>query len=297
MKIIIGIAVAFITNISLAQTFEEKIVKEFSFEKKSPANTVVVTNISGDVKVSGYDGEKVMLEVTKKIKAKTPERLELGKKEIQLGTKDLADTLIFFMEGGCNEFGRLNKRERRSSGIAWGYNWSHNGRHNDCDEHYEYSLDFVLKVPRSVNVILSTVNDGDVSVENLNGALHVENVNGAIKLTNIRREAWASTINGDVDVEYSSNPEKSCRFYTLNGDINAWFQKGLTADMSFESFNGDLYTNVAQLESLPVVVEKEEHDNGMKYKVNGNRFRIGKGGILLDFETFNGDVYLKEKTN
>lgn len=293
----IFIAILAAVSTGLAQTFEEKIVKEYSFEKKIAGNTVVVANINGDVKVSGYDGDKVMLEVTKKVRAKTQERLEEGKKEVQLGFVDRSDTLIFYAGSGCNDFGKLSKKERRSSGIAWGYHWDCNGRDRDCDKRYDYTLDFTLKVPASVSVILSTVNDGDVTVENLNGALHVENVNGAIKLTNVRREAWASTINGDVDVEYAANPQKPCRFYTLNGDINAWFQKGLTADMSFESFNGDLYTNVTQLESLPVVVEKEEHDNGMKYKVNGNRFRIGKGGILLDFETFNGDVYLKEKTN
>jgi hypothetical protein len=43
--------------------------------------------------------------------------------------------------------------------------------------------------------------------------------------------------------------------------------------------------------------EKEERENGTKYKVNGNRFKIGNGGVPLEFETFNGDVYLKERTN
>lgn len=295
IRIILAILVSI--NISLAQTFEEKIVKEYSFEKKTTGNTVVVANINGDVKVSGYAGDKVMLEVTKKVRAKTQDRLEEGKREMQLGFVDRADTLIFYAAGECNDFGKLSKKERRQSGIDWGYHWDCNGRGNDCNKRYDYTLDFTLKVPASINVVLSTVNEGNVTVDNLNGALHVENINGAIKLSNIRREAYASTINGDVDVEYSANPEKPCRFYTLNGDINAWFQKGLTADMSFESFNGDLYTNVAQLESLPVIVVKEQHDDGMKYKVNGNRFRIGKGGTLLDFETFNGDVYLKERTN
>lgn len=286
-------------NIGLAQSFEEKIVKEYTFEKKGDYNAVIVANINGDVRVTGYNGDKVVLEVTKKIRAKTAERLEQGKKEIQLGVMDRADTLIFYTEGSCNQFGLISKRERGgTNGTRWGYDWSDcNRKGRNCDTPYDYTLDFTLKIPSTVNVILSTINDGDVSVADLSGALHVNNINGAIKLSNIRREAYASTINGDVDIEYAANPNKPCRFYTLNGDINAWFQKGLAADMSFESFNGDLYSNVAQLESLPVTLEKEQHDNGTRYKVNGNRYRIGKGGILLDFETFNGDVYLKEKVN
>ena len=105
------------------------------------------------------------------------------------------------------------------------------------------------------------------------------------------------TINGDVDITYTKNPVQPCKFYTLNGDINAWFQKGLAAELSFESFNGNFFTNVQKLESMPVEVEKKQTDNGMKYKVNGNRFKVGTGGVRLDFETFNGNVYLKETTN
>ncbi|HEY5919327.1 MAG TPA: hypothetical protein VIU13_18035, partial [Chryseolinea sp.] len=108
----------------------------------------------------------------------------------------------------------------------------------------------------------------------------------------------ASTINGDVDVEYVTNPTKDCRFYSLNGDINAWFQRGLAANMSFESFNGSFYTNIEKLENMPAQVEKKDSEKGIKYKINGNRYKIGSGGnTFLDFETFNGDVYLKEKTN
>jgi len=279
---------------AFAQTFTEKITREFSFEKKSIDNAIMVANINGDVKVIGYEGEKVVVEVTRTIRAKTEERLEKGKSEIRLGVIDRADTIILYTEGLCQRFGKNTKNNgdwgRRS---GWGYQW--NNRDQDCKELFDYSFDYVIKVPMTVNVMVSTVNDGDLEVENLRGGIMANNVNGSIKLSNISREASASTINGDVDVTYSKNPDKPCRFYTLNGDINAWFQKGLSVDMTFESFNGELYTNVPQLESLPVMVEKKETEKGTKFKVNGNRFKVGKGGVLLDFETFNGNVYVKEK--
>jgi hypothetical protein len=81
----------------------------------------------------------------------------------------------------------------------------------------------------------------------------------------------------------------------LNGDINALFVKGLAANMSFKSFNGSLYTNVPKLEGLPAVLERKESNDGLKLKVSSNRFKIGSGGALQDFETFNGDVIVKEK--
>src|SRR5690606_1033594 len=102
-------------------------------------------------------------------------------------------------------------------------------------------------------------------------------------------------VNGDVDLDYSKNPTTECRYYTLNGNINAFFVKGLAANVAFESFNGDFYTNVAELESLPAELQKQSSGKGVKYKLGGSRFKVGKGGPLLDFETFNGNVFLKEK--
>lgn len=286
----------FVSFIGRAQSFTETITKTLSFEKKDAGNAVVIANINGHVTVTGYEGDQVIIEVKRTINAKTQERLETGKKELQLGTMDRADTLLFFIEGGCNHFEKKslsNKNRKGHNGGLWnyyGYEWSG----ERCDTPYDYKLDFTVKVPAQVNVLISTINNGNIIVSNVKGAVTANNVNGSITLTDLAREAWASTVNGDVDITYTKNPEKACRFYSLNGDINAHFQKGLAANLNFESFNGDLFTNVNQLEKLAVVVNKEGKGTMIKYKVNGNRFKIGNGGALLDFETFNGDVYIKE---
>ena len=282
------------------QTHNEKISKEFSFEKRTTSNAVMVANINGSIKVEGYSGDKVILEVSKSIHAKTDERLQKGKQQIQLGVIDLADTLIFFVEGTESKFGRLTNGKRNASWTPgrYGYNSCCNG---DCDNgcecrlDFEYKMDFVLRVPAGVSLAISTINEGNIDIAHVNGGVKANNINGSIKLTDLVSEANASTINGDVDIEYASNPKKDCRFYTLNGDINALFQKGLAASMSFESFNGEFFTNIDKLEPLPVEVEKKQDGKGMKFKVNDSRYKVGSGGAFLDFETFNGDVYLKEK--
>jgi DUF4097 and DUF4098 domain-containing protein YvlB len=172
---------------------------------------------------------------------------------------------------------------------VYGYLWSE----NQCETLYDYRLDFTVKVPAQVNVLVSTVNNGNVTVAGVSGAVTANNVNGSIQLSDLAQETQASTVNGNVDLVFLKNPGKACRFYSLNGTINAQFQKGLAADMSFNSFNGNLFTNL-DLEKLPAVVNKEERGDMMKYKVKENRFRTGSGGALLDFETFNGNVYIKE---
>ncbi|MEQ1586930.1 MAG: hypothetical protein ABL895_13670 [Cyclobacteriaceae bacterium] len=295
MKTIILLITVFIQHLVVAQSFTDKTTKELSFEKKGTDNALIIANINGHVTVTGYDGDKILLEVTRTINAKTSERLEKGKAQIRLGIIDRADTIILYTEGLCSRFGKTSKKNGDwTHRNGWGYNWSERDN-DDCKELCDYSFDYVVKVPRSINLLVSTVNEGDVKIENLSGSIVANNVNGSIALSGISREATANTINGDVDITYIKNPQKPCRFYTLNGNINAWFQKGLAADLSFESFNGELFTNVDHLESLPVVVEKKETQKGIKYKVNGNRFKIGDGGVVLDFETFNGNVYLKEK--
>jgi DUF4097 and DUF4098 domain-containing protein YvlB len=281
-----------------AQTHTEKITKEFAFEKTSPDNALLIANINGDVKVVGYEGTKIQVEITKTIRAKTQARLEEGKQAIQLGSINDVDSLILYVDGTCSTFSKYDGKKFRNGNRwmrNWGYSWNDCGK--NCDENFDYTMDFVVKVPAGINVMVSTINDGEITVENVKGIVYANNINGGVTLKNLMREAEASTINGDVDIEYAKNPLKDCRFYSLNGDINAYFQKGLAANFSFESFNGEFYTDIEPLESLPVQVEQTKNGEGVKYKVNGNRYKIRTGGPLLDFETFNGNVYLKEKIN
>lgn len=296
MKTILLLLGLIITNFVVAQQFTETITKEYTLEKRSADNTVMVANINGDVKVTGYAGENIILEIKRSITAKTEARLEKGKQELKYGLIDKADTLIFYVAEGCNSFGQ--RKGNQKNGITfkngWGYEW--NCLNDNCRKEYDYRMDFTLKVPAGIHVMVSTINDGDLVVENVKGSVYARNINGSVKLVNLVREADAKSINGDLDVEYASNPSKDCSFYTLNGDINAIFPKGLTARMNFESFNGEFYTNVQSIEALPVNVVTIPQGAGIKYKVNGNRYQLGKGsGPYLDFETFNGNVYLKEK--
>jgi DUF4097 and DUF4098 domain-containing protein YvlB len=281
-----------------AQSFTEKITKELTFEKKGTNNALMVMNINGDIKVEGYEGDKILVEVEKIVNGKTQARLEKGKAEIQLGVLDRADTILLYVQGVCNEFGKLNRKNHNRRWNNWGYNWNCWNGNGDCNnKEYDYELNFTIKVPKTISLLTSTINDGDISINNFNGYLLVDNINGSIKLKNIAGATNASTINGDVDLDYVSNPPGDSRYYTLNGDINANFKKGLSANLAFESFNGEFYTNVNRIESLPIMVEKKASGEGIKYKIGGSRYKVGNGGVLLDFETFNGNVYLKEKEN
>lgn len=277
-------------NIYAQLTHTDKTTKEFAFEKRDVNNTLLIENINGSITVTGYSGDKIVVEVTRTVRAKTQARFDKAKEEVKMGVIDLADSIILYSSDGCTRFGRGTPNNRGRNG--WSYNWN---ERDGCRTEYDFELDFVVKVPAGINIDISTINHGDVAVQGVTGIVIANNINGSIKLQNLVREAEASTINGNLDVEYTTNPKRKCRFYTLNGDINALFQKGLAADLSFESFNGSFYTNIEKIEVLPAKIEKSDKGNGIRYKVMDNLFKTGPGGVMLDFETFNGNVYLKEK--
>jgi DUF4097 and DUF4098 domain-containing protein YvlB len=140
------------------------------------------------------------------------------------------------------------------------------------------------------------VNQGDVDVAGVSGSVVADNVNGSIRLSGLASATQASTINGSVNLDFSGNPSGDSRFYSLNGDITANFRKGLAAHLAFKSFNGELLSSVEEITALPVQLEKTDRGgDGTRYRVSGNRYKIRQGGPLLDFETFNGDVIVREK--
>lgn len=271
---------------AVAQTleFKNRISKEFTLSKDAGNTTLAIYNISGFIKVEGYSGTKVIVEVDQTLSAKTPELLEQGKKEFLLQFDQNADSVLAYI---AQPFDSRPKRN----------NWNEDKNRRRID--YKYNLDFTVKVPYALNLHVSTVNAGDVSVRDVTGSLFAHNVNGAVTLTNIKGATDARTINGNVEANYVSVPPDPSKYYTLNGDIKISYPASLSADLSFKTFQGDFYTDFPNAELLPPQVTKtqEKKENGTVYKLNkDSAIRIGNGGKMLRFETFNGNVYIKKQS-
>lgn len=297
MKSIIAFGCCALLSITVAaQQHKEMLREKVSFEKQlTGATTLIVSNVSGSITIVGYEGKEVLVEAEKIINAKTEERLQKGIAEVRLGIVNDVDTVVIYAQDGCNRLVRSRDRGYKNwNQYGWAYH-SEQDDNQDCNTLYDHRMNFIIKVPKNLNVIASTINNGDVQVSQVNGAVKVHNINGSIKLRDLESQSVATSINGDVDIEYVRHPPGDCRFYSLNGDINANFPEGLAAELTFESFNGDFYTNIEAIESMPLKVVKNNTGNGVRYKINGNRYQVRKGGPYLDFETFNGNVYLKEK--
>jgi hypothetical protein len=265
-----------------AQDREDKeiINKELALTGDASRSTLAVYNIFGSVRVQGYNGNKVVVEATKIIKADDAQGLAQGKKEVKLGFEQRGDSVIVYIAEP------YDSRPRRNQNI------------NREDVDYHAHFDFVVKVPQQMNVHVSTVNEGEVNVQDVGGALKAYNVNGAITLKNVRGTTKARTVNGNLEATYAANPPEASSYNTINGDIKVSYPADLSADVHFKSMHGELYTDFPQVENLPVQVtqNKQSTGNGTKYKLTKDTVvRLGKGGKDFRFETLNGDVTIKQQ--
>ncbi|MCB2376819.1 hypothetical protein LGH70_04460 [Hymenobacter sp. BT635] len=260
--------------------FKEEIKRELTLTGEPGRSTLAIYNIDGPVRVQGYSGSKVVLEVTRTIRADNEADLELGKKEAVLGILQRNDSIVAYMAGPYDSRPRNNRGD------------------NNRRIEYHFTFDYVVKVPAQMNLAVSTINNGDVLVQDMSGLLKARNINGAVTLRNVKGATEAGTINGNVEASYLTSPTGSCSYSTINGNITVTYPADVAADVHFKSMHGELLTDFPNVESLPVQVvqNKQSTTGGTKYKLSkGTAVRLGKGGNGFRFETLNGDVTIKRR--
>jgi DUF4097 and DUF4098 domain-containing protein YvlB len=161
-----------------------------------------------------------------------------------------------------------------------------------------HRVDLVIQVPTACSMKLSTVNDGDIIVENVTGDLEVNNTNGAITLKQIAGSAVVQALNGEIQVSFTKvNADKAMSFSSLNGDIDVTFPASLKASVQMKSDQGEIYSDFdVQLDKSPARVDKNEKGKG-KYRVTvekAMRGTINGGGQEIQFNNFNGDIYIRK---
>ncbi|WP_375437956.1 hypothetical protein [uncultured Hymenobacter sp.] len=260
--------------------FKEQISKEFALTTDAGRNTFALYNIDGAVSVQGYAGNKLVIEVTKTIRADDAQTLEVGKKEAQLDFIQRNDSIVAYMKAP------FDSRPRRNQNI------------NHQDIEYRYTFDYVVKVPYQMNLHVSTINNGAVLVQDVTGKMNAYNINGAVTLRNIKGTTKARTINGNLEATYAANPPGPSSYNTINGQIKVTYPADLSADIHFKAMHGELYTDFPNAETLPVQVtqNKQSAGSGTQYKLTKDTVvRIGKGGKDFRFETLNGSVTIKQQ--
>ena len=156
-------------------------------------------------------------------------------------------------------------------------------------------IDLSLKIPQDVKLTLSTVNGGDIDVDNVKGELEIQNVNGAIRLTNIEGSVVANTVNGGVKVNLLSvDPNAPMAFSSLNGDVDVTLPAGTKANLKLKSDRGEIYSDFdIAIDKSEAKVIKSEHSGMYKLeKEDWVKGTINGGGAQIMMKNMQGSIYL-----
>lgn len=223
---------------------------------------VTLRNLNGPVRIEGSDGRQVEVRATKRWRRGDPEEVEI--RVTRYGSND-DDVLVCAIWGNatCDENGYRTERGNRGD------------RNNDV------SVEFVVRVPRGVNVAPGTVN-GTVRVDDVTGEVRASTVNGAVEARSLGGPVTASTVNGDVNVQMSTVGDRDLRFNTVNGSVTVALPDRLDADVEMNTVNGHLQAD------YPLTLSGRINPRHM-------RGTIGNGGRRITFTTVNGSVTLKRR--
>ena len=192
---------------------------------------------------------------------------KLGLKRIAGGTMDLEVT------------------ERENSIRVNSDSWSHR-------------MKIEIEVPSGFDLNVSTYNDGDLVISNIQGELELTNYNGEITAENISGSVVATTYNGEIKVTFDKITEGTPMSYsTYNGDIDITFPATLKGTFKMKTEQGEILSSfdMKMIKSGPV--QKKDMSSGT-YKVVVDEWVKGEvngGGPEFTMKNYNGDIIVRKK--
>lgn len=282
MKNLITSLVLLLPAIGFCGTKDQKEIKR-SYDLPATGDYhLVVENVQGDVIVEGYDGNTIELILNISVAAHNQKELDQAIAELDLDEVKRSDELLLRMKA---PFVRYTDNNRRRGG----------GMHCEGPD-YDYAYNFKLRIPKNVKLHASTINDGRIRITDVNSIQRSGNINGPITIKGAEETANISTINGNIDITYSTSPTEDSQFHTINGDITLELPADFSAEVEAKSMQGDLFSSF-DYEHNPASVKVSEGRKGSttKFEIQQTTsVKIGASeGPRFQFETLNGDMFLK----
>jgi hypothetical protein len=255
---------------------KESVQRTFSLTGSEPKR-LLVDNVSGFVHVTGYAGSQVQISVAKHIGAVNDTAMGEAKREVKLDMNQQGNFVRLYVDGPFRTQNGVNYRG---------------------DDYYGYHVifDFEIQVPFDTELVLKTINAGNIEVKKTTGEFTVNGVNGGIDMQEVSGSGTVRTVNGPVKVSFTKNPAKACEFKSVNGNLDVYFQPGLNADFAFQTLNGGIYTDF-DVATRPTQGSTQNIDGKFLYRVDRRNMtaRTGSGGPELKFDTLNGSIRLRSK--
>lgn len=163
---------------------------------------------------------------------------------------------------------------------------------------WSHKLNIEIEVPSGFDLNVSTYNDGDLEITNIQGALELNNYNGEITAKAISGSVVATTYNGEINVAFDKVTDGTpMSFSTYNGDIDLTFPATLKATLKMKTERGEILSGFDMTLAKTGPIQKKEEKSGT-YKVvidDWVKGDINGGGPEFVFKNYNGDVIIRKK--
>jgi len=162
----------------------------------------------------------------------------------------------------------------------------------ESDSHTS-KFQIVARVPRRANLDLETVQDGEIIVRDVTGALELENVNGKITAMNINGSVIAESVNEAINVSFAGVSTSGATALTsLNGDITVSLAPNIGAELRIDSAEGQIESDF-DLDVKPTkpTIERNEGRGGVSVLIEDVIVAtVNGGGPVIRVKTLNGNI-------
>lgn len=226
-----------------------------------------LSNIAGDVTVTGGNGDEVRIEAVKRARSRDESNAKALLDELRIEVTELPSRV---------EVRTLYPRNRRN---------------------YSGSVDYTINVPSGASATIRSVS-GDLRITNVRGELRAESVSGNVVTSGATRLSLVKSVSGDIDVTDAA-AEGQVTASTVSGDLTARGLKARSLDLG--SVSGDvILTDVTSERATVKTVSGNVEYNGPlarsgRYEMSSHSGNVrlavsGTTGFELEATTFNGDV-------
>ncbi len=253
----------------------ETITREFDLGNvnSSIEKLLTVHNVTGEIKVDGYDGNTVKVMVEKTIRANNDKDLRDGIREIQLGASEANDGLFLYLDAPFTTVDESSQDfELENCGGK------------NC-HYYQYSMSYHIQVPRAMSLELSSINGGDIVVnETRSKSIIARHVSNSIYMRDVTGVKEVFTISGKIDVSLLENPSTSTSFISTSGSVTVdVVDRDFGAEVAYSSISGKL------ISSFPA---KKKGREGSSLGSRGTAI-VGNGGPYMELRSISGNLVIK----
>lgn len=272
-KVIIAVLVL-MSIIRITPTFAQNEIKEqlvVPLSDPAKSGSLNVGLINGSIKVTGYAGKEVIID------AETLPSTNSNKKE------------------KVDESASGMKRISPRNGLELSAEEKNNKVNVNSSSHRQ-SINLNIKVPQQFSLKVSTINNGDIVIDNVTGELEINNVNGDITMTNVAGSAVANTVNGIIKANFKSVTDSPMAFTTLNGNVDITFPATVKMNTKVKSDRGEVYSDFDMDIDKSAPKGVRSNQNGM-YKVSIDEWIQGKvngGGSEVMMKNMHGNIYIRK---